>query len=250
MLDRDRPGRLDRRHVEACVFTYLAAELRTALEHPRFPIDLGVGAGERCSANLAQAETAGQGFPKGSAVAPRSPTRCCRSQRRSRSAPVPTPAARSARRMASTSRQPTRTHTHVCESLSTRQKSAPAPVTRRENPNVALIDSQHAVWLRPTFADRSACGRPQRRSDPRGPPRGRESRVPRRQAECARRGLTIQAVSVGRGVRASPCPSRAASAARGRFARLPMRRSRHHDPSYPSEPRRVRPRHLWSPDHA
>ena len=27
--DRDRPGRLNRRHFEACVFTYLAAELRT-----------------------------------------------------------------------------------------------------------------------------------------------------------------------------------------------------------------------------
>ena len=29
VLDRDHPGRLDRRHFEACVFTYLAAELRT-----------------------------------------------------------------------------------------------------------------------------------------------------------------------------------------------------------------------------
>ena len=29
VCDRDHPGRLDRRHFEACVFTYLASELRT-----------------------------------------------------------------------------------------------------------------------------------------------------------------------------------------------------------------------------
>lgn len=29
LRDRDHPGRLERRHFEACVFTYLASELRT-----------------------------------------------------------------------------------------------------------------------------------------------------------------------------------------------------------------------------